>query len=325
MIQDEIEYFYVFKNDLNYNEIHNINKIQLYDECEENEDDLYRHYSNNSEVQEFKSIAPHFLNSEDFESKINNYFKKFAVLKELPQIFFQLKKKNQNNYIYRKYNYNDFDSYLNDCFSNFCEIDGAFLYKRDTPLILFFYENNKFILSKKYTLNDFTGKKEDFIISPYSVLLIEDKISATKYIDLALLKENCLTKEEINSSLIFTVYKLIKKINFYQNYLEKKMKIEDKYFKEYHFHLILSYNNKHISRIEKDFIKCFKFLKNNGYLNNIKDNFDIRFIYTLPSISFNKSTTVNDLKKEIEKINNKFNRIQKYFKENNIDINLDEI
>lgn len=97
LIHEKCEYFYVCKNEFNRNLFDNINNVKQYEYDKAfNTQNNFR-YSNATLNENFNGIDSHFLTSEYFENKINNYFCKFN-LKQLPNYFFRLVKKLKKNF-----------------------------------------------------------------------------------------------------------------------------------------------------------------------------------------------------------------------------------
>ena len=107
-----------------------------------------------TENENFDKIDSRFLTSEDFENKINKFFKKFNLI-ELPNYFFRLNKKNQ--------------------FINNTKKDDNF---NDNKIDMNYADENYFSAFIKMEQED----KNNLKIKGNTILLIEDKLSFPKVI-----------------------------------------------------------------------------------------------------------------------------------------------
>ena len=343
LVLDGIEYFYVFQNEYNRELFNDINRVKEYEyknaflgiPCSRN--------LNLTGNEHFNFVESHFLSSNDFEPKINNYFKKYN-LKELPNYFFRIKEKNKKlpEIKYEKninMNYAEFHYFL-----NFVETDGAYVYNDSSPMTIIDKNNKLFKLSKtikvssygkKITLNedennDFAitnnvifdksdnkikvSKNDDFIINQNSVILIEDKLNISKIIE-NFDKNKKMNKDELYSSFNFLIYKTIRKIRFYEEYLTS---ISEKTNNKYSYYLLLVYYNNPISDIENIIIKILKNLSSQSLIKY--PSFQLKVIYSLPCISFNNSKEFNDLKAEVKILKEKVERMEMLLNEKGIKI-----
>ena len=302
LIYDKYEYFYVFKNEFNRNLFNDIKNIKLY----ELENALVipdSWYSNKTGIENLDEVKSHFLSSEEFENKINKYFNKLN-LKELPNYFFRLIKKNQIIIPKKSDNNNneiDMDSVDENYFSAYIEIDGAFAYFNPSKLTIINENDKLFKVSKTINVSSWgeeieinNDDKNNFIIDQNTILLIEDKLSFPKVIN-DLKKEIKINKDELYTSLNFLIYKTIKKINIFNEYListSEGKKIT------YSYYLLLIYNSNPILNVENIFEKILSDLSKEKLIKY--PNFYLKIIYALPCISLNDSKKVEELEAEIK-------------------------
>ena len=272
----------------------------------------------------FDKIDSHFLESENFESNINKFFKNYN-LKELPNYFFELvnlkpidfnkKEKSKeeetkiaiNNEIIKKNSGKMNMLYIDqNYFSSYIEIDGAFAYLEESPLTIISENNKMFKVSKSISvslpdkeikIND--EDKNDFVINKNTILLIEDKLSFPNVIK-DLTQYMLIEKEKLYKSLNLLIYKTIKKINIFAEYLRT---ISEGKNKDYSYYLLLIYDSYPVGEVE-DIIKNILFDLKGGDLIKYP-NFKIKVIYVLPCISLNESDKVEKLEKELKSLKEK--------------------
>ena len=233
-------------------------------------------------------------------------------MKELPNYFFRLHKKNEipkkinNNYNNDIINMNYAENHY---FRGFIEIDGAFAYYDSSPIIIIDENEKLFKVSKTINVSAW-GKQIDlddnnkFIINQNTVILIEDKLSFPKVLK-EFNRNKSMKKDELYSSLNFIIFKTIKKINILEEYLTS---ISEGKKTNYSYYLVLVYNNNPILKMENIIINI---LKNLNEQNLIKfSSFRFKVIYALPCISFNDSKKVEKLEEDIKNMKNKMENME---------------
>ena len=299
MLMENKEYFYLFKNKYNIDEIYNINNIKKY---------YYKNFelvdcscfSNHTEKDNGK-FDSHFIISDDFESKINQFFIANKELKELPCYFFRIKNKNKIGYKPKYRNYIDFDYAKKNYFLSFCEVEGAFIYDGITPLEIINKENSCFSTNgvvEFESQNAEVKEEKGFTIKGKSIILIESKLTIPKNIK----KFNMLKKykrEELYSSLIFTIYKMIKKIKFYESYLNNNSE------NKYHYYLILFYNSNQIDDINDYVKKCLNLLKRKECIEKDDSSYSIKVVFTVSQILGRQREISNQLEIEVNLLRDK--------------------
>lgn len=336
-ILDNIEYIYAYSNILK-NDLINVNHIKK-DSYENiySDVDNYSNYSNQSyDNNQNNDIDYYFLASNEQENKVNNYFKKFKMLNNLPNYFFLLKNKNRDkikdpNEIKNYKNYFDskgnnieekkeiikLEDVVNNLFSTFIETDEVFYYKDDIPLTLIEEGNKSFSVSNKIEISEYGAniniiKSKLLNIEKNSIILIEDKLSAPKFYENLLYKKDYI-KQDFYSSLNFLVYKIISKIKIYKEFIKSELNDND----NFKFILLLVYNNKPIK--EDDMENVIKKIINNLYhLNLVKEKlFDFQVLYILPNISMNYFLEIENQKNEINKLKSDYNELANKYNEIN--------
>ena len=207
-------------------------------------------------------------------------------------------------------NYSSLIEYINNIFSRFIETDGAFLYLNDKnindrktaqyiPLIV-----QKTFEIKKILKND----KFEFIINnleenikpePKTIILTETKFKMPKDIKNFSILEK-FEKNKLAGTLIFTLFKLIQKIEIYKQYIKNEILNENENINDYKFKLILIYDANLIKDIS-EFIK--KDLEILIQADKIKSEFKLQIIYFPPTLS---SYNVFRLQKNLDEITKKF-------------------
>ena len=303
LIHDKYEYFYVFKNEFNRELFNDINNVKQYEY--DNAFNVFNsRYSNITGNENLDKIDSHFLSSEDFENKINKYFMKFN-LKQLPNYFFRLSKKNKKEIPFNKdYNYHETDMNCVDRYScpSYIEIDGAFEYLNPKQLIIINENDKLFKCSKTISISSWGDEikikddKLDLIIEPNSIILIEDKLSFPKVIR-NLTNNKKIKKDDLFTSLNFFIYKIIKKISIFNEYL---VSTSEGTTRIYSYYLLLIYDSNPILNVENIIINIIKDLKKENLIKYPK--FQIKAIYVLPCITLNESKEVDELKTKIKNL-----------------------
>ena len=319
LIHDNCEYFYVFKNKFNRDLFNNINYVKQYEYDKAFQIHNSFRYSNASSKENFNGIDSHFLTSEYFENRINHFFLKFD-LKQLPNYFFRLIKKNVNECpFYDDYNNNKTNmKYVDDYyFSSFVEIDGAFAYLNSTKKTIIYETNELFKCSKTISISSHGEKIEidndelDLTIKPNTIILIEDKLSFPKVIK-NLTKNETINKDELFASMNFLIYKIIKKINIFESYLNSTSEgKKNKYF----YYLILIYDSNPILNVENIVIDVIKELKKEGLIKY--SSFQLKVIYILPCITLNESNEIDEMKKKIKDLEKKLELMEQRKEQSN--------
>ena len=312
LIYDKDEYFYVFKNEFNRNLFNYINNVKKYE--------YDNHYSNRTENDNLDKIDYHFFSSEDFENKINKYFIDLN-LKQLPNYFFKLIKKNKKEIVFNKdNNKNEIDmNYVDgNYFSSYIEIDGAFAYLNPTKLTVISENNELFKVSKTIKISSWGDEikiidDKEFIIDPNTIILIEDKLSFPKVIK-NLTKEKKIKKDELYSSLNFLIFNLIKKINIFNEYLTS---ISEGKKISYSYYLLLIYDSIIKLNVEKIIQTIIKDLKKEQLIKY--PIFQLKVIYILPYIPKNESRRIEKLEDSVQRLKKEMEKLKELLELNKID------
>lgn len=198
------------------------------------------------------------------------------------------------------------------------EIDGAYFYKEKEILTLipkddkhFFVSQTIEVISKGKTIN--TIGDNSLMAMENTVLLMEDILKIPGTID-NFDKNKNYEKSKLFSSLIFTVYKLIKKIKFYKEFISSELDYKDKIS----FTLVLIYNKKPIEDLENEVKNCISTL----FMQNLieQEKFNIKLIYILPNISLNNNNNlVGKLAKNVQFLTKQVLRLNKLLVKNGND------
>ena len=304
LIFEDTEYFYVFKNEYNRKLFNDINKVKLYELKNYNVVPITRN-SNITGKDNINTIESHFLASEDFENKINNFFKRFSLV-ELPNYFFRLINKNPfkgKKSKEKKINREEIievNTVIQNIFSAYIEIDGAFAYYGISPFIIINEGNKLFKVSKTLDVSSFgedikinDNESNKLILNPNTVVIIEDKLGFPPVIN-DFKKGKKITKEKLYTSLNFIIYKTIRKINIMNEYLISTTEEKNK---TYSYYLLLVYDSNPISDVENILKTILNDLCKEKLIKY--PTFKLKVIYALPCISLNDSTTIAELKNEI--------------------------
>ena len=283
----------------------------------------YKTYTVNSENGNDK-IDYFLIKGIDFEKNWTFFFDSYFNLQKLPNIFFpistifdskyqkKIKKKNkaedksksidESN---KKEDKITFEKYVDSIFNSFIETDLArinknnidiqpeFIFKpfiNEPPIHVYRDKYGKFICE--------VNKSNELKIHASSIILGEVKNSVPEKV-LNIKKDEEIDVKNIQRSLYFVLYKLIKKIDYYLNFVKYEILDNSEKIKNYKFQLFLVYNNKPISKMNTFIKSCLENLISNGYINN---EFIFQIIYSSPSVS---SLNINNLSKEIKAINSK--------------------
>ena len=255
----------------------------------------------------------------DFENNWIFFFDYYFDLQKLPNIFFPISTILDNKYHHKnkkknKFNNdlkNTFENYVGNIFNSFIEIDLArinmnnfdiqpeFFFKpfiNEPPIHVYKDNNNKYICE--------INKNNEFKIHANTIILGEVKQSVPEKV-LDIKKEEEIDPKNIQRTLFFVLFKLIKKIDYYLNYVKYEILDDSEKINNYKVQLFLIYNNKPISKMNTFIKSC---LDNFISYNYIKNEFIFQIIYSSPSIS---SLNINNLSEEIKANNSKILNLTK--------------
>ena len=210
-----------------------------------------------------------------------------------------------------------FKNILKKIFNTFIEIDFARLNNQDYDIqpqsIYKPYINEPSIHVYQKSNNEWVreiNQTNDFKIYSKSIVLGEIKhtvpdkvmnINAEEYINIA----------TIQRALYFVLYKLIKKMIYYIQYVEYEILNKNEKIKDYKIQLFLIYNNKPINQMNQYIITCIDNLIKGKYINK---EFYFQIIYSAPSISSLNlnylSKKINTLESDIEMLKKKINEME---------------
>ena len=314
---DNNEYFYLYQIEMD-DYLCNVYNINEYEYDDKLKDDSYSHYSNKNSDNNIKNKKDYtFFKAKEFENSNNFIFIKQKLI-ELPTLFFKLKKPNQyeNEIIDDKISFNDAKTIVNN---SFMECDSAFLYNKSEKLEIINEQKDKiYKISNLLKINAVEKKISEEItkslsIDKNTILIIEEKLSIPIKIDDFKLNRRYL-KKELYRSLIFVLYKLISKIKYYNEFVKNELKDD-----EYHFHLLLIYNNSPIVNILKVIIDYIQLI-----FDDIHYNFYFQIIYVSSSLTYvQRRLSVmkeDELNKKIDSLEKKVSYLYKYFKINENEI-----
>ncbi len=218
-------------------------------------------------------------------------------LTDLPNYFFKFYRKQMFN----KKKLVNFSEYNESLFSTFLESDGAFINLKDSKLLPNLGKNfcpfsihKTFIVKKESNEEEYKIESNDLPseIEPKTIIICKSKLSIPKPIENFSFNIK-YEKEKLDNTLLFTLNKLMKKIDFYKQYVENEIiENENDKIDDYKFHLFLIYNNIPISDLENVIDENLKILKNKKY---IKNKFKLQIIYLIPNIGI---YNINLLQKE---------------------------
>ena len=179
---------------------------------------------------------------------------------------------------------------------------------------------------KKNNFFELTTIEEELVIGPKTIIINESKISMPKDMEEP---DNILNKGyyiyELDNTLLFTINKLIRKIEFYYTFLKNEFLKEKDDINDYKFLLCLFINNIPSSDINNIIKKDLNLLIKNGY---IKNEFKLKCLYLKTIIgSYNLRTIQEDLNNKMEEIKEAvqiqiqqiINKYEKEKKQNNLE------
>ena len=257
---------------------------------------------------EYDKIDYFFMKGEPKENWLFLFDSNFD-LQKLPNIFFPISTILDNKYHCKnkiKFN-NDskitFENYVGNIFNSLIETDLArinmnnfdiqpeFFFKpfiNEPPIHVYKDNNNKYICE--------INKNNEFKIHANTIILGEVKQSVPEKV-LDIKKEEEIDPKNIQRTLFFVLFKLIKKIDYYLNYVKYEILDDSEKIKNYKFQLFLIYNNKPISKMNT-FIKFC--LDNFISYNYIKNEFIFQIIYS--SSNSISNFNINNLSEEIKAV-----------------------
>ena len=287
-------------------------------------------YKTNSNIGDDKNKIDYFwIKGLDFENNWEFFFDYYFNLKKLANIFLPLYTKLDNKYSIElnEPNSNKFDNkttekegitfkyYIDNYNPSFIEVDFArinnsnyyiepnFIYKPfiNEPAIMVYKKNNIWKSKIKYT--------NEFKIYPKSIVLGEIKNSVPEKI--TIINNDDIIDKNILRSLYFVLYNLIRKINYYIQYVKYEVLNDDNEIKNYQIQLFLIYNNKPINNMNFYIKECIDNLIKKNYINN---DFIFQIVYSSPSIN---SLNLYNLTKDILSLKNSDEEKSKMINEQN--------
>ena len=207
--------------------------------------------------------------------------------------------------------YLTFSEYNSSLFYHFLEADGAYINKSNNKIapnlnsnICPFYNHRTFYIKNKKGKYFYEEKDEDLCITKKSIIIAESKLSIPKQIENFSFDIQYF-KKDLDKTLIFTLNKLIRKIDFYSQYAKYEILEEEEDIKNYSFQLFLLYNNIPIDDLEEIIKENLKLLIDNNY---IKNEFILKIMYLGPNLG---TYNINKMQKEFNNLKNNFKRLEK--------------
>ena len=279
----------------------------------------YKSYSI-KEIGEKDKIDYFVIKGLDFEKNWTFFFDSHFQLQKLPNIFFPAYIVDNTNQITNidskdKKDENILKNNIDNLFSSFIETDLARINRDDfdlQPKIIFKPYINEFPIhiyykkeEKKWVCE--TIIQDEFKVYAHSIVLAEVKNSVPEKL-LNIDDNDLLNKKDIQRSLYFVLYKLVKKIDYYYDFIKYEYLNNSQEIDKYVFQLFLVYDNKPISQMNNYIKTCFdNFIKKDF----IKYNFIFQIIYSVPAIScmnmHKLNERINQLEKRISSLENKEN------------------
>ena len=144
-----------------------------------------------------------------------------------------------------------------------------------------------------------TTVEEEFVIGPKTIIINESKISMPKdKEDPNNLLNKLYLRSDFDKTLLFTLNKLIRKIEFYYTFVKNEILTEKDDINNYKFLLCLFCNNIPVSDINNIFKRDLNLLLKNGY---IKNEFKLKCLYLIPNVgSYNLRNIQEDLNRKME-------------------------
>lgn len=197
------------------------------------------------------------------------FFDSHFQLQKLPNIFFPAYIVDNTNQITNidskdKKDENIFKNNIDNLFSSFIETDLARINRDDfdlQPKIIFKPYINEFPIhiyykkeEKKWVCE--TIIQDEFKVYAHSIVLAEVKNSVPEKL-LNIDDNDLLNKKDIQRSLYFVLYKLVKKIDYYYDFIKYEYLDNSQEIDKYVFQLFLVYDNKPISQMNNYIKACF--------------------------------------------------------------------
>ena len=282
-------------------------------ESKENKSQSKESESKENENQFVATIGKGF----DFESNSNYLFNSLFNLKVLPNYFFHLQKKGiKISNLGQKTTFSEYNKYL---FTNFLESDGVYINDTNDKIIAKsinykpFDLCKTFICSKNNNIFELTTIEEELVIGPKTIIITESKISMPKdKEDPNNLLNKVYRRSDLDKTLLFTLNKLIRKIDFYYTFVKNEFLTEKDDINEYKFLLCLFYNNIPVSNIDKIIEKEIKVLIENNYIQN---EFKLKCLNLIPNIASynirNVHDEINEMNVSIKEIKEAIDQIKK--------------
>jgi len=170
-----------------------------------------------------------------------------------------------------------------------------------------------FICSRKNNKFELESIKEDFEIWPKTIIINETKISFSKeqdeFKDLLNKKYN---RSILAKTLLFSLNKLIRKIEYYSVLVKNELKSNKNEINNYNFLLCLFFNNIPVSNINKIIEEEIKVLIENNYIQN---EFKLKCLNLIPNIASynirNVHDEINEMNVSIKEIKEAIDQIKK--------------
>ena len=246
----------------------------------------------------------------EFENNSNYLFKNLFELDYLPNYFFLFSKSGE------KYEEHlTFSEYNKSLFTSFVETDGAYINKTNKTLLPQMNKNYyPFLVQKTFIFdnNNLSLIDEDLKIEKKTIIICESKLSIPKEYNINF--KTKYKKSSLDRTFIFTLLKLIKKREFYFEYVKNEILENGEDINNYNFLFLLIYNNIPVKDID-DIVKAdLELLINNKYIDK---DFKLKIIYLIPNIgSYNLNIIQNDIKtikKENATLKASLEKLQKEF------------
>ena len=260
-----------------------------------------------------------------FEKNWEYFFDFHFQLPKLPNLFFPARIKMNNGDNMDNFNLKSnkdeiiFKNYVDNVFNSFIETDISRINCEDydiEPNIFFKPYINEFPIHvhKKKEANEWIAEiinKKEFKVYANSIILAEIKNSILEKV-LNIDDNDLINKKDIQRSLYFVIFKLIKKIEYYYEFVKYEYLTNSKQINSYKFQLFLIYDNKPITQMNEHIRTC---LNNIIKKNHIKYEFFFQMVYSIPAISnFNINILSNKIKflsNEIDQLKDRLNALEK--------------
>lgn len=185
-----------------------------------------------------------------------------------------IKNDDDETYNFNKNNYIKLSDYNQQLFSTFIETDEAYINDTDKKLLPKsknyigpFVIQTTFEIYKEGKIYKLRSIEENLEIEPKTIIINESKLSIPKIIKNYFFNTK-YSKESLARALIFILYKLIRKIDYYSKLVEKEILKDSKDIKNYKFLLCLIFNNIPFEDIDEIVENDLKILIENGYIKH---------------------------------------------------------